>query len=270
MALVRRRHPKRSRTDRPLPGRRPASPIAGRQDMTASSTEARCYRPRRDCLTVGVSGLVFFSAMGIGSAAMFLYAPDVPPANRVPGAAILGLFWSTWAGLSVWAILIYYCRRLRLEEQAIVYHGVVQTKIIKFSEVTRLKWRLAPTPGRVVIRTPNSALTLSLDDFTVEDRLEIIAFVRQSVSFDCQEGWARFEEQTRKWTSPPRPLSRGVLAFAVVGLLLCVGVVLVSGWLLGFGECNVVAGLALVAIVAWPVWQLSKDRTRPGDGSDVT
>ncbi len=199
-------------------------------DIGQLPTQARCLRVRRYYLVVGIVGAVFFAAMGIGSSVAALWNIDGPFPRPKPAALIFGAFWTGWTLLAVWVIAAYFRERLFFGKASFVQHGIFRSRTLEVGEVHQIKWRTWPMGGSVIVRTLSEKVTIHLDNFTRDEREELIRFLREIFAVEIQENWSRFEEVLRRSSAPGKRVSRGGI-ITITALLMCVAGVLVCYWL---------------------------------------
>ena len=213
------------------------------------------YRPRRYYLIVGIVGVVFFSAAAIISTYVAYWNIDGSFARPVLAAVIFGSFWSLFTLLSVWVVLAYYRECLTLDEGQITQQGIIRSKLMHIDDVTHIKWRRIPQGGSIVIRTLTDRLKIYFDNFTVEERRELISFLHGIIAPNIQEGWSQFEECHLKIQQQPIQKSRSaavvcaLLLFSFAGIFnYCWVAGLGSKWLF-IGAVNALGGL-------WCLWRI--------------
>ena len=224
-------------------------------DIGHLPTEARCFRLRRYYLLVGIVGAVFFPAMGIGSTVAALWNIDCSFARPKLAALIFGTFWSAFTLFAVWVIVAYFRERLFVGKAAIVQHGIFRSRTLEFGEVLQIKWRIWPVGGSVVVRTHSEKVTIHLDNFTTDEREELIRFLRETFAVEIQENWSRFEEVGRRSSAPGKGVSRGGI-IAIAALLMCFAGVFVCCWYAGFGGKYLFIGVVNAFAAIWYLWRM--------------
>jgi hypothetical protein len=224
-------------------------------DKAQLHTEARCFRLRRYYLYVGIVCAVFFAAMGIGSTVAALWNFDGSFARPKLAALIFGTFWSGFTLLAVWVIAAYFRERLYFGKGAIVQHGIFRSRTLEIGEVLLIKWRAWPVGGSVVIRTHSEKVTIHLDNFTRDEREELIRFLRETLAVEIQENWSRFEEVLHRSSPPEKRASRGgIITIAV--LLMCFAGVFVYCWFAGLGRQYLFIGVVNAVAAIWYLWRI--------------
>lgn len=204
-------------------------------------TRARCYRPRRYYLLVGVVYTVVFAAMGIVSMVVALWNVDGSIARPKLAALIVGTFWSGFTLLGVWIIVAYLRERLVIGEAVIVQRGICRTRALALPDVRQITWRARPVGGSVVVRTPSETATIYLHNFTLAEREELIRFFHEAFAAEIHENWSRFEEVVQRSSGPGKRASRGV-KITVVALLMFHAVVFTYCWFVGLGTQYLIVG----------------------------
>ena len=219
------------------------------QDVADLSISQNGYRLRRYYLIVGIIGVIVSSAAAVGSAYAAFCNTDGAFAHPIRAAIAYGSFWSVFTLLGVWILLAYSRECLLLDGAQITQHGVIRSKVIHFNDVMHIKWRRIPQGGSVVIRTLTDRLTIYFDNFTVEERQQLISYLHGKFSPDLQEGWSRFEDCNLHVTphsiqrSRSRSVIRALILFSFAGIFSYRWVAGLGVTWLFIGIANAVAGL---------------------------
>jgi hypothetical protein len=146
-------------------------------------------------LLIGSAGTVGFAAAGVAMTLAALWNIDgsLPRPERF--AIAFGLFWSAFTMLSLWLVAVYVRERLWLGDAAIRQQGLIWYRHLPLADVQKLHWRAWPEWGSAVIRTPTVRAAIYFGNFSINDRHEVIAFLRESIAEEFQENWSRFESQ---------------------------------------------------------------------------
>jgi hypothetical protein len=155
-----------------------------------SGAGERRYRLRKYYLIVGVIGTVFFLTMDAVSLAVACSAK-----RPVLAALILCGLWSGFTLLGIWLIWAYFRECLCLSDSTVTAVGCIREKKVQVADVIKVVWRTVPQGGSIVVRTPATKFKVYLDNFTVEERDELIAYFRGRFDTSRQDGWPRFVEQ---------------------------------------------------------------------------
>lgn len=166
---------------------------------------SKCYRMRRYFLYLGAACAAGFAATGIFSTLAALW--NIDGSFPRPGlfALVFGLFWSVPTMGSIWLIVASLRDRLSLGDGEIVQQGVLWLRTVRLEDIHRVRWRLWPEGGSVVVHAPTARIAVYFGNFTREDRREIIEFLRKSIAEDIQENWSPFDELTATGTSGASP-----------------------------------------------------------------
>ncbi|HMP03757.1 MAG TPA: hypothetical protein PKC45_14765 [Gemmatales bacterium] len=219
-------------------------------DIDQLSTGARCFRLRRYYLVVGVVCTVFFAVMGIASTVAALWNIDGSFARPKLAALIFGIFWSGFTLLAVWVIVAYFRERLYFGKAGVVQHGIFRSRTLLIEEVQQIRWRTWPVGGSVVIRTHSEKATIHLDNFTKDEREELIRFLRESFAVEIQENWSRFQDLLGRSSRQEKRVSRsGIITIAA--LLMSFAGVFVYCWFAGLGVQNLVIGVVNAVAAIW-------------------
>lgn len=141
------------------------------------------FRLQKSHRNLAIVGLFFFS--GMMAMSVYLAATE----GNVLLGIVFGGFWSFWIGLSVWLLLAYYRESLTIQDGTVVQRGVLHTKSMKLSELVDVQWK---SVRAVVLRSRSGKATIHLDNFTPEQRLEIIRWLHGATPLSIQRGWDRF------------------------------------------------------------------------------
>jgi hypothetical protein len=219
-------------------------------DIEQLPTDARCFRVRRYYLVVGVVCAVFFAAMGIVSTVAALWNIDGSFARPKLAALIFGIFWSGFTLLAGWVIAAYFRERLYFGKAGVVQHGIFRTRTLQIEEVHQIKWRPWPIGGSVVIRTPSEKATIHFDNFSKDEREDLIRFLRESFAVEIQENWSRFQDLLGRSSPPEKRASRsGIITIAAV--LMSFAGVFVYCWFAGLGGQYLVIGVVNAVAAIW-------------------
>jgi hypothetical protein len=224
-------------------------------DIGQLSSEAKCFRLRRYYLHVGIIGAAFFGAMAIGCTAAALWNIDGSFARPKLAALINGTFWSGFTLLAIWIIATYFRERLYIAKAAIVQYGIFRTRTLPFAEVLRIKWRTWPKGGSVVVRTHFEKATIHLENFTTNEREELIRFLHETLDVEIQESWPQFEEFLNRSSEPSIVVSRGRI-MALAALLICFACVFAYCWLAGLGGKYLLLSIFNIVVATWYLWRM--------------
>ncbi|MGC1276367.1 MAG: hypothetical protein WBC44_21910 [Planctomycetaceae bacterium] len=216
------------------------------------------YRPRLYYLHVGLGTLIFFVAMGAGSVVAAYGNFDGSFAHPKTAALVFGLFWSGFAGLSLWLLAAYFRERLRLGPSSITCQGVFRLHRVRLRDVNSVVWRRYPAGGSVVVRTPEKRLKIELANFTRPEQEEIIAYFREAIPTARQEGWEKFVASVRT----PRKTSRGAELVPIFGLSAFTAIFVIAG--LRRGETGyILLGLLNAAVAVGLVFLRRPSKSSP-------
>jgi hypothetical protein len=222
-------------------------------DKRQPPAQARRFGPRRFYLVVGVLCGVFFSVMGVASTLSAYWNIDGSFPRPKLAALIFGIGWSGFTLLAVWIILAYFRERLYLASKTVIQHSVIRSRTIYCKDVVHINWRRRPSGGSIVIQTPSAKVKIYLDNFTREEREEIIRFFRETFASELQDNWPRFEA---RGGSPPRRLvSRGGI-LVTASVLMGLAGVFVYCWFAGLGGQYLFIGVVNAAAALCCLWRL--------------
>jgi hypothetical protein len=210
---------------------------------------------------VGVVCAVFFAVMGVSSTVVAYFNSDGSFARPRLAALVFGVFWSGLTLLAAWVIAAYFRERLLLTNQTIVQHGIVGARVIDCGDVVQIRWRSWPVGGSIVVRTHSQKVKIYLDNFTRDEREEIVLFFRETFAHEIQDNRSGFEEHVRKWSPPEKRVSRGGI-IAIAAVFICFAGVFVYCWFAGLGAQYLFLGVVNVVAAIWCLWRLRfvKDR----------
>jgi len=151
-----------------------------------------CFRVERLYFWVGVVGIPFGVAMGVGSTLEALRNVDGSSANPMRDAAIFATGSICFVLLGV-GLVVYYLRfRLFVSDAENMRVGLLGTKRIELAQVARVQWRLIARD--VVLRTSKERLVIEIDSFNPVDRAQLTVFLRTRIPPNLHHGW----EQSRR------------------------------------------------------------------------
>jgi hypothetical protein len=217
--------------------------------------DAKCYRCHRYYLYLGICCVVLFVSVGIIYPIVIFWDKDsFPFQHRTLLAFLCAAFWSGWAVLGVWIILAYFRSRLFISESHVESIGVLNRKYIVLDELTQVVWRSRPIGGSVVLHAPNCKIVIEFENFTKEQRAEMVDFLHNKISHEIQDGWDGFYKFFSKQFEPRQGLSRSFFIFNSV-VLFSFGVLFIFIWNAGYGQkylstsiINLIVGLSFLCI----------------------
>ena len=157
------------------------------------TTDVTVYRIRNSYLAVGVICTAFFVAIGVTSVIVAWW--NIDGSFRFPKSTAIGfgIFWSAFTALGVWIILAYYRERLFASNQGIRQRGCIRSRTVMFDEVVSGRWRRYPNGGSLVLRSPDRKIVIYFDNFSPDERIELIQFLRSALDDKRQVNWTDFE-----------------------------------------------------------------------------
>lgn len=235
----------------------------GGDTSEAATPTVACYRIRRQYLILGIACLAFFLAAGIGSVCAAYWNVDGSFGRPKLTALFFGVFWSCWVLLATWIIVAYYRERLFVTPQAITQHGCVGKNSINIPDVIRITWKRFPHGGSVIVRSRVSRIKIHFDNFSGNEQEQLIAYLRDLVSAESQEGWTRFAEARIQPASDWTPKkSRAVATICALLLFFLAGIVIYC-WLAGLGVQWLIVGVLSAAGGVWYVWRIFNGQDQP-------
>ncbi len=170
------------------------------------SEKSICYRLGRQYLFIGLTGTIFFVAMGVWSVYAAYWNIDGSFPHPELHALLYGVFWLCFTGLGLWIIVAYFRERLFVSASGVTQHACVFRRTMLFSEATQVLWKGVPAAGRVQLRSVKTRITIHLGNFTRQERSELIETFRGAFPEDIQVGWTRFFERLHPLQEPaPTP-----------------------------------------------------------------
>ncbi|QDT43708.1 hypothetical protein Pan241w_38100 [Gimesia alba] len=150
---------------------------------------SRTFRPRKHYRNQGIGFLLFFVTVGIAS--VYAMWVDTPPDRRMYLMVFVGLFWSFWAGGSLWMLLAYKYESLTIREETVIQQGVLFSKELDLSRIKQVRWKLIQGGG-ITLLSLTDKMKIYLDNFEREERLWLIHYFQHRLSESVQEGWELF------------------------------------------------------------------------------
>ena len=226
-------------------------------DSTVLSTHTefqRCYRLRRRVLIIGVVSTVSCLMFGVTSACAAYWNIDGSFARPRLAAVIFSAFWSCVTLLGMWLIVAYVRCRLYVTDSCISEVGLVASTTIEIDDANRVVWRLIPSSGSVVIRSIDAKIKIGFDDYTPNERDELITFCRTRFRPEIQEGWSQFVERFLEPNPKRERHSRVAMLVLLLNLTFFAGS-FVYLWLMGRGVQYLVLGIVNALVVLWYLWR---------------
>jgi len=211
---------------------------------------ARRYRPRRYYLYLGIVCTVFFLFMGVGSACVAYWNVDGSFARPKLSALVFGVFWSVWTLLGIWLILCYTRERLVISTTSIEWTGLYKTRLLALDDVTRVKWRLFPQHGSIVLRTPDKRLVIEIGNYLDSERKELILLTRGMFDYELQENWQRFSDRFIQQSPARQNRQRWVLVL-LAAMLCAFGVLFLYAWARGLGVQYLALAIANLCVALY-------------------
>ena len=163
------------------------------------------FRLRKYYRNLGIVSLTFF----VGMWAMSLIV--VLREEKFLAAFTIGGIWFFFIGLSLWMLLAYRRESLTIRDDTIIQKGVLRTKCLGVEDVLGMWWQ---STRSVVLRSKTQKIKIYLDNFTRDERQQLIEYLRLAVPPSLQQGWDRFCYQLGSsvvdWT-PDQPLQEGYM-----------------------------------------------------------
>jgi hypothetical protein len=150
----------------------------------------RVYRQRKVNWYLGLVGLVVWTCMAGTGIVMSLLNPDGSVSRPVLAAVFCGCFFGAFALLSLYLIVAYYRTSLSTSDATIRHHGVLGSKTLPVTDITRAVWRSWPRGGSLVLHTTDERLAVEFGPY--EDSRDLAAFMRATLPEEVQEGYERF------------------------------------------------------------------------------
>jgi hypothetical protein len=203
-------------------------------------------RVRRSYLVTGVVCAIEFFVIGTGSVLLAAVNIDGSFPHPIAMAVFFGVFWGAWFVAGLYTIAVGCLEKLAVTPDAIVQKGVFRTRTTALSEITSVRWRGWPVGGSVVIRYPDSRMTIRFSRFVADERRLLIDRLRELISEERQDNRESFENaELRPRIHPQKSRSSAVvcmlLMFIFAGLF-------VSCWRMQLGFRFLVVGVVCVLI----------------------
>lgn len=147
-------------------------------DADCLSNPTRIFRLRLYYLVSGIVCGVFLAIIGIGSVLVALWNIDGSFSRPREAALLFGVVYSGFTLLAAFMVAAYFRERLEFSPTTIVQRGIFRTRTLSLSEIVQIKWHIWPGQGSFVVRTASQKVTIYLDNFTTEECLEIVQFLR--------------------------------------------------------------------------------------------
>lgn len=218
-------------------------------DVSPNIAPSLQLRVRKSFLIVGVVSAVGFAAFGTWSVFAAALNLDGSFPHPLPMAVFFGMFWGGWFVLSLFLIAASCRERLTITSESIMHEGVFRNRTTSVSGITMVKWRAWPMGGSVVIRYPNSRITIHFANFGARERDELISRLRELIPEGCQDDWTVFSSSQHP--TPIHPKKSRLSAILCMGLLFITAAVFVYCWHIRFGFQFLFVGVACGLAGLW-------------------
>jgi hypothetical protein len=145
---------------------------------------SRIIRIKRSFLRIGVATLALWLLMLTGCVVSLAVDPRARQDTR--GMAVIGTVGSFFVGLSAYMILAARRESVTLGDHEITFTGVLGSRTVPLSEVTRAEWRrdlaIKLVPGR-------GSKTVTFRSFPLVHRVEMVRYFRDRIDPGVQSGW---------------------------------------------------------------------------------
>lgn len=217
------------------------------------------YRVRNSYLAVGLAGGLVSTAMGVVS--VIVAWGNADGSFRYPRATAvgLGIFWSGFVALAAYIVWAYCRERLFVGALGIRQRGCFRTKTMKLSDVTRLQWRADKS---VKLWSSDGKIVVHLDNFSPDEREELIHYFRGAVEEARQQKWSQFESLH---ISPPPVRKRGWTGHLLAATILF-GIATYLGFSGLFGKPRLSLAALVIAAAGiqnlWMAWKAYRQSTQ--------
>lgn len=215
------------------------------EPMTPSET--RCYRLRTSYRNIGLANIAFFIPMAIFSISCLWLQPAGDRGTFFFTTTVFLLF----ASLGLYLLTAQRTYRLIIAGSSITEIGVFSERHADLRSVDELRWRRFPRGGSVCIAGSSEVLKIDLDNFTQEERRQLIDYFRASVAESRQVGWQRFEEQFAETPARRKRSAHAELILTIVFAAHAIGFAV--AWAIGGGIQNFVFSVINVVVAGYLV-----------------
>jgi hypothetical protein len=150
-----------------------------------------CYRLRASLRNLGLFG----SAFTFGMTVLSVIAWNQQPANDAVKTPFVISIFVLFTLLYVYFLLLYLRYRLFIGDSSVRQMGVFEDKLVDLSKLHELKWSRFPQGGSIRLRGNSGDLNIGLGNLEKEDGLQLVEYLRRSVSESKQIGWEKFSAQ---------------------------------------------------------------------------
>ena len=212
----------------------------------------RSYRLRRYYLILGIACTTFFLVMGVGSTVAAYWNIDGSFPRPAMAATIFGTFWSCWILVGLYLILCHFRHSLKVSNAEIRVVGCFSTKTILHSGVIQITWRTVPRSGSVIVRGSTKKIKIEFENYSTDQRNELIAFLHDRFSESQQKGWPRFAQRFLE-SNPKQMRTHRVATTVSIAALTGFAFAFVYCWAIGLGVYCLITGVLNALLALWYV-----------------
>src|SRR5262249_4139387 len=138
--------------------------------------------------------------------------------------------------------------------------SIFRARTLEVGDVVQIKWRTLPVGGSIIVRTHSEKVKIYLDNFTKDDREEVVFFFRQTFANEVQENWSLFEEHARSLSATERRVPRGGM-MVIACIFMCLAGLFVYCWFAGLGVRYLFLGFVNAIAAICYVWFPCRQRS---------
>ena len=167
------------------------------------TTNDKCYRLQKYYLYLGIVCTVLITGALVGSVTAALLNIDGSFRHPNFAAMLFAVGCLPFILMSVWCILAYFRESLIISNDSITQHNVFSTKLIYLEDITHIRWKRLS----VIVHSSSQKIKIYPDNYTGEEKTELIAFLHQTIPVEQQKDWEWFNNIIQEASQPPKPAS---------------------------------------------------------------
>ncbi|NNE00053.1 MAG: hypothetical protein HKN47_22260 [Pirellulaceae bacterium] len=162
--------------------------------MTDDATLIRCcLRPTYRIL--GWVCTVLFAVVGIASVWAAYWNTDNSFARPLVAVILFGLLYSFFVSLGFWLLALSYRYRLVIDRDVVYQRGVLREQTMALKSIEQVTWRRRPANGSVWLTGRGDVLKIDFQNFTVQQRDQLVRILHEMLASDQQAGWDAYCEK---------------------------------------------------------------------------
>ena len=226
----------------------------------------RTFRMCSDYRNIGIVCTLLFAIIWIATVCAGVMAPEDELKRRIAAFVMPLIVFGFFICLGLWLCVAYFRYRLLLDSRMIRHVGIFATTEIRLSDIRSVRWRLFPQFGSCVITSYDSRIVVEFANFSVDERTELVHYLRENSAVDLQADWDSFRERFLQ-TSPDKERQKKIVQYLIRFVLWCSAVAFAVAWCAGMGAQYLV--IAMVNVFAAIVLGRKQAETEAGNQEEA-